>query len=652
MKKENISNFYEREPDIVSIPPLVESFSDTSQAALFWPEKMTNDESFCAQIQERQKVREAFDRIRRDMPRPDVSIDLALENGDITEEALIRTYETLSRFLESDPLHARITLYIPFELLPSVDHKYDEGLLCTSAKRFQTAYMNAWFTLLSTHDVRSNFVDGDATESEYRNQSFPRVVKAAHLLPVLVEKGYVDRGDVFDLLTSEDPILRSSVADTLPVLRDIGFLSESDVERMSESESVFVRNIARLLSLPDRSRSEIEEKETISYKSIQDSIQEAFSRIDAEEIPDANEKRIRWLRDVQKRKAIQKIGQTIARALIQEGVSDGVIGEFSSRNAGSPERQALVEGVCGALEGLSVSDTNRARGVYARFSGRMSEFFRSGDTSLRESVSVALRRLSRLGIVGDEQLSELGIENPDLSRPFSRNLESMDTELAEVRNLVSRVESDPYLAKRLFPVLLVFGSRLKGYGALDSDTDLGIFIRSDVPDVSRVELREHVRSSLKREKTHGDMVEFWLDQAGEELRIRDFSGDDLLVGKQHWSHILFGAAWEGREDVMADLRWKLLVPYMRDTRATIYGRDARSLYLEELERDTLQFRLMHKGYERFYPSFGGMDAEHAGDIDGDSVFWDSGYRWLATKLFLDRVFLPRFSSPNSLLHGK
>jgi hypothetical protein len=63
-----------------------------------------------------------------------------------------------------------------------------------------------------------------------------------------------------------------------------------------------------------------------------------------------------------------------------------------------------------------------------------------------------------------------------------------------------------------------------------------------------------------------------------------------------------------------------------------------------MERDTLLYRLMHKGYEQFFPRFGG-DEDYANRVDGESMFWDSGYRWLATRLFVNRVFLPIIPAP-------
>ena len=61
--------------------------------------------------------------------------------------------------------------------------------------------------------------------------------------------------------------------------------------------------------------------------------------------------------------------------------------------------------------------------------------------------------------------------------------------------------------------------------------------------------------------------------------------------------------------------------------------------LESIEKDALQYRLMHKGYERFCAPCGGSALKKQTSLDGNSPFWDSGYRAMATKLFVERVFL-------------
>ena len=150
-----------------------------------------------------------------------------------------------------------------------------------------------------------------------------------------------------------------------------------------------------------------------------------------------------------------------------------------------------------------------------------------------------------------------------------------------------------------------------------------------------------LKENFTHKKIRGEIVEFWLEEKENQLKIIDFTESDVTLGKSYWAHILFGAAWKGNKDIMRELREKLLAPYMYDTGKVIHERDARSLYLEEIERDTLQYRLMHKGYERFFPPCGGIHTPHSDEIDGNSMFWDSGYRQLATKLFASRVFLPK-----------
>ena len=73
---------------------------------------------------------------------------------------------------------------------------------------------------------------------------------------------------------------------------------------------------------------------------------------------------------------------------------------------------------------------------------------------------------------------------------------------------------------------------------------------------------------------------------------------------------------------------------------TLAERADRDFYLQAIERDLLQYRLLHKGYERHYPT----TKKTAESIDGNSAYWDSGYRAVATKLFIDKVYIPQLNS--------
>jgi len=84
---------------------------------------------------------------------------------------------------------------------------------------------------------------------------------------------------------------------------------------------------------------------------------------------------------------------------------------------------------------------------------------------------------------------------------------------------------------------------------------------------------------------------------------------------------------------------KLALPYFkeRDTRAR---KDA----LERLEVDSLQYRLLHKGFRRVCPKdltsrdFSELNVQ---EVASDSTFFETGYRVTATNLYFSNVFIPK-----------
>ena len=89
------------------------------------------------------------------------------------------------------------------------------------------------------------------------------------------------------------------------------------------------------------------------------------------------------------------------------------------------------------------------------------------------------------------------------------------------------------------------------------------------------------------------------------------------------------------------LHKRLLCSYFTAPKTTIEGRPTYTRWLEEMERDSLQYRLLHKGFERYFPIQSPMNTVHGHAIDGQSAFYDSRYRRIATELFIRRVFLPQ-----------
>jgi predicted nucleotidyltransferase len=620
--------------------PAVESFLDPAKAREAWPESVANNEAFLEQVSERRELNESLNDVIDRLPRPDMSLEEAVNQGLVSEKQVARLYESLSGLIKLGQGSERAILYLPFEFLPDKKWQPKTEDLQGASEQFGINYVMTLNDMFVAHDVRANFVDGDVLETEQRKGDLPRVVKAAHLIPKLVEKGFMEAGDAIGMVEQgEDPVLQQSAADTLPVLADLGLITEKEIEQMEQSRNPLVRDAVQIIKSNKKERTEA--TEPVTLLSLQKGLRKEFKRIDGEKHKGLTKKRAAWLNQKEKQKAVEATGENVATAIIRNELTDETVAEFLTPEADAASQQALIGGIRKAIETKASANPQQAQELYGKYRGDIIKLFESETPEIKDEITKTFCRLHGLGIVNDAQLTELNITVPNLAGPFSENLKGMEKETREVRDALVAIESDPRLSKFIYPAALIFGSRLKGYGAPGADVDVGVFIKPETPANMRTELQKLLRETFANGKTNGEVVEFWLEEKGNGLAVKDLGKQDPSLGKNYWTHILFGAAWEGNEDTMRELREKLLVPYMHDTGEEIEGRDARGLFLEELERDTLQYRLMHKGYERFFPAHGGIHTPHSDRIDGDSMFWDSGYRQLAIKLFASRVFLPK-----------
>jgi hypothetical protein len=643
MHNENIENRWESKREISLDPPAVESFLDPARAAEAWPESIANNEVFLEQIKTRKEINECLDSVLTRLPRPDISLEDAIKQGHIDEEQTAKLYNSLNELLRSDD-YKRLALYLPFEFLPNKTWRPSTEKLQLASDQFRKTYMKSWKSLLSTHDVRANFVDGDVLEVEQRTGDLPRVVKAAHLIPKLVENGLLEVQDAIELMEeSDDQTLKDSIADTLPVLANMGLISEKEIELMEKSKDRLVNNMTRIIDSNMKAKEQPSEmaSKTITLSSVQKELNDEFSHIDTQDYGDITKKREAWLKQKKRQETIESLGNDIGAAIIKNDFTDQALAGFLSSEANVASQQALAEGIRKTIESIALADPEKAQTIYAKYKEILIKLWETDKPEARETLSKTFRQLHQLGIVDDKQLAELNINMPKLAGPFSENLKLMEKEMRDLQGVITSIESNPELSGLIYPAALAYGSRLKGYGAQKADVDFAVFVKPGASFSDRTKLQELLKETFAKQKIQGDIAEFWLEQKQNRLEIIDFAKPDVSLGKNYWTHILFGAAWEGNKDVMRQLCKELLVPYMYDVSKTIHGRDARSLYLEELERDTLQYRLMHKGYEQFFPPYGGIHTPHLESIDGKSMFWDSGYRQLATKLFLNRVFLPK-----------
>lgn len=173
--------------------------------------------------------------------------------------------------------------------------------------------------------------------------------------------------------------------------------------------------------------------------------------------------------------------------------------------------------------------------------------------------------------------------NTKLAGPFSLNVTPLRSELEMIQAGLQPEE-----------IVLIGGSRLKGYGVDTSDLDV--------------------------------------------FRLQDLTNNPVMkAGSPHAVHVYFNTLWLGGSGVinLGEIAAKHAAAY--------FGRPDRAMALERLESDLLQYRLLHKGFSRFYGGYNSAAKGYA-EMDGDCPFYDDKYRSLATELFAKYVFIPTTST--------
>ncbi len=575
------------EPDYAVTAPACEVLLDPAQAAELWSETAGSAYSIVEQVNERVSQVQAVSEVLDSMPSPVIPIADAVRFGAVTEGQACRFYRALSDILDN-PDYARLALYFPFQLLPEPSWRPDDSDLQTAAVRFAASYRYAWYGLLGVRDVRANFVDGDVMEDAVESGDMERVVKAAHLAPQLVRAGMLSLDEVTALHNSvEEPVLRRSLDEAL-----LG----------------------------------------ISY----DDMKESAVSVEPQYPPaPISENRRKWLEQQRYEQSVSAAAKILAGRVLQnrlpiESVTD------------SPD--VIIEAIYGAVETAAVKSDGSAAALLEQYKGLLFSLFDHDDPTVNERLGSVLRRLRRLNLLEATLLEDKGVYLSDPTGPPSKNLALMQNEITGIKRIIGSMEADPELSGFTYPVMLLGGSRLKGYGEPSSDVDVSVFIKPGTPDSAKQRIRQLLDAVGGIDGQHFEPIEYWLEQAGPgRLAVRDVPEPDLQTADRYWSHMLFGAAWIGDASAISQLQQELLPTYFHDTSASRYGHTERELYLERIEQDLLQYRLMHKGYARHYPTYKlnkTNSLEPTAAVDGASVFWDPGYRQLATGLFVRHVFLP------------
>ena len=183
--------------EIVLVAPPIETLFMRSSGSP-WSIEILENQDIIAQTTLRQRLHTKLTALFEATPNP------------TTEILDLEFCKLLANFLEEDPHHRRLILYLPFELIPP---------RTLQTEHFFTSYMRCWRELLQESDVRANFVDGNILEPELAPYGQKMVKKAAHLIPQLIRKGFISEAEIVALTNNTlDTTLKESIADALSTL--------------------------------------------------------------------------------------------------------------------------------------------------------------------------------------------------------------------------------------------------------------------------------------------------------------------------------------------------------------------------------------------------------------------------------------------------
>lgn len=548
----------------VARPPIIEELFTNPPA------------EFAGQIAERAACLPAIREVSETLMKSGRPLPDAIWNEEISKTTARELYTGLAYLLE-DPDSQRIALYLPFDFLQKPP---DSDETDSAYELLVQNYRSAWWELLRYRDKRADFTDGNLPDD--RDVPIEMVVKAAHLIPELLELDIITNDEVDMLLaqSSGDQILQQSIHDALNI--------------QTNDQWSYVR--ADMLEIPADTGD--------AYRQYEQEVQNVLEH-EGEILPS----RANWLRTVIREQLVDSLARKIA----------------DSNDAYN---------IAVRLNGRDAMDTQISLAVVERLlhqqlaPGSALEFFEfamhSKDAPVREQAVLSLQRLCRSIDIPDKLLETKTIPLPRLAGNLSENIRTETTDRLNQQTV--EMENNSLLNKHVYPVLLVGGSSLKGYAAPNSDVDVSVFVRPETPRELQPELRAELSKILDT-----DAIEFWLDNDGENMKIHDFEEFDFHEADSEWTHLLMQSLWIGNGQAVSELRQRILPGY--------YAEDGfdRYKYLLRIEQDILQYRLLQKGYARAYaPDF----ENHDNMPDGHSMFWDRGFRLLATRLFAEKVFLP------------
>ena len=646
---------------LVRVPPPIDLLLRTRGGISMWPSQVTKNTDLIDQIKARKKLYSDLKKLFKKIPMPTTDVSQALKSGLIEAGELEEIYNNLAKFLLADENHGRLILYLPFELFGGKNMCGQPDSLTKSYRSFTASYLASWRKLIGESDFRADYVDGDIPErleNVLGQLNLPHVRKAAHLIPEMLVRNVISKREIVEILNAtQDEVLVYSILDTLPMLTDLGIFLEEDWDQLFNSlNSVLDASLLREYknvppSPPVCMAKKLKElagpvnSEKISRlgEYLEFDMERIIRECESQGGKTARPSRVRWLIRERRGQCLEEYGKFLSLAILDDELTPEDITCLLTNNT---DELAIIGLVCMRQLSAAISKTDfrKAQTIQKRFKKMLDSLWISCSPEVKDQISITMFHWLACGLIDERRIRELGIEVPLLDS-FYQQCHLLNRDLDGLELILESIFREPSVLKLIYPACVFFGSRLKGYPlGQKSDLDAALIIKPGVSPNLVLAQNVFLKKIYNHPQIKGGIIEFRLVEDGARLRVKESPmADPILAGAtvdETKAHLLLSGLWFGDGEEINKLYDKFLTGFLLPNNRYIRGDKVRDILLRLMESEALQYRLMHKGYSRFFSSEIRTPTKHSWPIDPSSTFWDPGYRRLATKLFICRVFLP------------
>lgn len=480
---------------------------------------------------------------------------------------------SLEEILE-DPNNKRLILYLPFELIQK-------------NSQFIEKYKKSFLSLLNEIDLREDFNFGDIPEhKDKQTRELPKVSKICHLIPILLEKGIFNIAELQNIIDNQNnKIIINSFCDIFNILLEKKLLTNEELINLSNSKHIEIRNSIKLAKL------NLEETEltNLDYNTL---IEQYLLELDknTNKIKDVGNKRLEWVKYQNKEEILNKYIKLL----------------------GNKSEKEILDII-----------------LYTNNTEEIDLWVRYLENNINKNITIIETLLNTESFKYKDNFTEL--QNKIINKDFKKENSLEETE-KKIKNISIEIEKDLWLKDKIYSAFLLNGSNLKGYADTNSDLDISIFIKPETDFKERKELQNKLQIILDKLNINGSILEFWLEQKDNSLKVKTFESYDEHLGDNAMTHPLISPFYGNQKEI--EILQKSLIPYY------LQSQD-KDILLKNSEHILLQYRLLHKGYYKNHLRENILNSQFNNDVDGDSPFFDSGYRKLATKIYLEKIYLPK-----------